>query len=430
MAHDVFISYSSSDKPIADAACAVLEQHGIRCWIAPRDILAGMDWSGAIIDAIGECRAMVLIFSAKSNESEQVKREVATVVGESKPIVPFRLEAVSLSKHMRYFISTPHWLDALQPPLEQHLERLAETVGLLLGIELNKRSVELMEVQSAPRGFSFDTRDSAKGELCGKEAYGTDAHNPFEADRLSLQITSGPQVRNVCLLARRKVHLGKHRHNDIVLRVLPPSNENDLLSNQLSRHHAALSIENGTVIWQNLNCQNGTLVEGQLIDAEVELSLHHGEAICPAGVVSMACDIYVDDILPDPSPYQRFAERIGLPATIEPAGTIGAVRLRRTDNLSGLEQYIVFARAIYIGRDATCPVLLSDSSVASKHALIINLGGALWLEPVQREVPTLINGNHLRLGQITALRPGTTIQLGEAKVSVGVYKQYYIDFDT
>lgn len=130
---------------------------------------------------------------------------------------------IAVETYALLYFEHQHWLDALQPPLEQHLERLAETVGLLLGIELNKRSVELMEVQSAPRGFSFDTRDSAKGELCGKEAYGTDAHNPFEADRLSLQITSGPQVRNVCLLARRKVHLGKHRHNDIVLRVLPPS---------------------------------------------------------------------------------------------------------------------------------------------------------------------------------------------------------------
>lgn len=41
--HDVFISYASSDKPVADAVCAALEQRGIRCWIAPRDILPGLD---------------------------------------------------------------------------------------------------------------------------------------------------------------------------------------------------------------------------------------------------------------------------------------------------------------------------------------------------------------------------------------------------
>jgi hypothetical protein len=37
--HDVFISYSSKDKTVADSVCAKLEQEKISCWIAPRDIL-------------------------------------------------------------------------------------------------------------------------------------------------------------------------------------------------------------------------------------------------------------------------------------------------------------------------------------------------------------------------------------------------------
>ena len=39
VAYDVFISYSSKDKHVADAVCVALEQHGIRCWLAPRDIV-------------------------------------------------------------------------------------------------------------------------------------------------------------------------------------------------------------------------------------------------------------------------------------------------------------------------------------------------------------------------------------------------------
>ena len=38
VAHDVFISYAHEDKPMADALCATLEQNGLRCWIAPRDV--------------------------------------------------------------------------------------------------------------------------------------------------------------------------------------------------------------------------------------------------------------------------------------------------------------------------------------------------------------------------------------------------------
>ena len=52
VAHDVFISYSSQDKPVADAVCAGLEAAKIRCWIAPRDVRPGMDYASEIIEAI------------------------------------------------------------------------------------------------------------------------------------------------------------------------------------------------------------------------------------------------------------------------------------------------------------------------------------------------------------------------------------------
>ena len=40
MAHDVFISYSRKDKPVADGVVARLENKGIRCWIVQRNIIA------------------------------------------------------------------------------------------------------------------------------------------------------------------------------------------------------------------------------------------------------------------------------------------------------------------------------------------------------------------------------------------------------
>ena len=132
MTHDVFISYCTDDKPVADAACATLETHGTRCWIAPRDILPGTDWGEAIVDAIHESKAMLLVFSSRANASPQIKREVERAVNRGIPLIPVRVEDAMPSKSLEYFISTPHWLDALTPPLEQHLQRLAETVAILL----------------------------------------------------------------------------------------------------------------------------------------------------------------------------------------------------------------------------------------------------------------------------------------------------------
>ncbi len=61
MGHDVIISYSANDKPTADAVCAKLEERGIRCWIAPRDILPGADYAASIISGIDSAKIMVLI---------------------------------------------------------------------------------------------------------------------------------------------------------------------------------------------------------------------------------------------------------------------------------------------------------------------------------------------------------------------------------
>jgi Flp pilus assembly protein TadD len=132
MAHDVFVSYAHQDRTVANAVCATLEAHGIRCWIAPRDILPGSDWGAAIIDAIQESKVMVLVFSSGSNESEQIKREVERTVHQGIAVIPFRIEDVLPNKTLEYFISTQHWLDALTPPLEDHLNHLAETIRVLL----------------------------------------------------------------------------------------------------------------------------------------------------------------------------------------------------------------------------------------------------------------------------------------------------------
>jgi len=132
MPHDVIISYATIDKPIADAVCAKLEERGIRCWIAPRDILAGMDYAEAIISAIDSAKIMVLIFSSHANASKHVMREAERAVHDGYPIIPVRIEDVQPNPSLQYYISAQHWLDALTPPLEQHILKLAETVSVLL----------------------------------------------------------------------------------------------------------------------------------------------------------------------------------------------------------------------------------------------------------------------------------------------------------
>ena len=132
MAHDVFISYSARDRTTADAVCATLEAQRMRCWIAPRDVLAGMNYAEALMEAIGESRIMVLVFSSHSNRSQQVINEIEAAVNRGIPILPFRIENVPPTGPLEFHIRSRHWLDAWTPPLRRHLDRLAETVEVLL----------------------------------------------------------------------------------------------------------------------------------------------------------------------------------------------------------------------------------------------------------------------------------------------------------
>lgn len=133
MAYDVFISHSSKDKPIADGVCATLEQNGLRCWIAPRDIVPGEEWSTAIVRALEQVKVFVLVLSHAANESHQISREVERAVHNSLPIIPYRIENIRPTDALEYFISTPHWLDAFSPPVEQHAQALAAAIKRLLG---------------------------------------------------------------------------------------------------------------------------------------------------------------------------------------------------------------------------------------------------------------------------------------------------------
>jgi len=133
MAHDVFISYSSTNKPVADAICAGLEAEKLRCWIAPRDVLPGQNYGESIVHAIAGCKVMVLVFSEATNVSQAVIREAERAMHNSKPIIPFRIEDTPMSPGLEFFLASCHWLDALQPPMDAHIAHLARSVKGLIG---------------------------------------------------------------------------------------------------------------------------------------------------------------------------------------------------------------------------------------------------------------------------------------------------------
>jgi ABC-type phosphate/phosphonate transport system substrate-binding protein len=138
MPHDVFISYSSKDRVIADAIVSNFEKNGIRCWYAPRDIGPGDDWGEAITKAINASTVFLLIFSGNANTSKHVLDELYYSLNEEKIIIPFRVENLDPSGAMRLHLSSLHWLNAYDPSWEAHIDRLFEAVSANLAKEISQ----------------------------------------------------------------------------------------------------------------------------------------------------------------------------------------------------------------------------------------------------------------------------------------------------
>ena len=132
MAHDVFISYSHFDKAIADTLCEAIEKTGVRCWIAPRDIAPGQDWPEAISNAIVLSRIMLLVFSAHSNASRDVSRELVLASNSNLIIIPFKIAAIEPEPGKQYYLARTHWFEAGDPPTQTQIEALSRHVKSFL----------------------------------------------------------------------------------------------------------------------------------------------------------------------------------------------------------------------------------------------------------------------------------------------------------
>ena len=171
--HDVFISYSSKNKNVADAIVADLESHGIRCWYAPRGIMPGQEWATAISDAMAEAAVFVLIYTDESNKSKQVMNEVAMAFKLERVIVPFKLSEDLMNPELEYYLNRVHWLDALTPPLEESIKKLREHVGMIL-----QKTEKAPESEESPEKISEDIAEIVKNAKTGDRA--TSARELYE----------------------------------------------------------------------------------------------------------------------------------------------------------------------------------------------------------------------------------------------------------
>lgn len=124
----VFISYASPDAVVAKTLCAALEAAAIPCWIAPRDVKAGALYADAIVRAISDAKALVLVLSASAIASSHVGKEVERASSKKRPILALRIDATPLTPAFEYFLSESQWVEAQAGNMEAAYARLIESI--------------------------------------------------------------------------------------------------------------------------------------------------------------------------------------------------------------------------------------------------------------------------------------------------------------
>lgn len=81
---DCFISHSSSDQKFVEKLYTDLQQRGVRCWYAPKNLPIGAKTRQALDDAIRSNERLVVVLSRESIGSAWVEKEVETAFEEER----------------------------------------------------------------------------------------------------------------------------------------------------------------------------------------------------------------------------------------------------------------------------------------------------------------------------------------------------------
>jgi hypothetical protein len=158
MSTDIFISFASQDRKVASTLCTSLENRGFNCWIATRDILPGENFQTSIVQAIRRAKIMLLVFTANSNNSQEMTKELAIASQQKLIVIPLRVEDVAPSDAFAYEFATRQWID-LFADWEFALDQLCQRIGNAISYQGARSPAEAKIDESAPQAAPETTEE-------------------------------------------------------------------------------------------------------------------------------------------------------------------------------------------------------------------------------------------------------------------------------
>ncbi|MHB8647543.1 MAG: toll/interleukin-1 receptor domain-containing protein, partial [Thermomicrobiales bacterium] len=127
----VFVSYASADRDRVMPVVAALRRAGVPVWLDQHAIAGGENYALEIADAIAGCAALVLLCSAASLASRNVKQEIALAWKYERPYLPLLLEPVAIPRDIEYWLEAAQWIEVLDTPEAHWLPQIVTALAPL-----------------------------------------------------------------------------------------------------------------------------------------------------------------------------------------------------------------------------------------------------------------------------------------------------------
>ena len=277
-------------------------------------------------------------------------------------------------------------------------------------------------------GLSYDEDLSRQAGLGGpKEIEVVSTPDGGEAiDRLSLVIGEGVEAQRVLVLGKAAVSLGRRREdNEIVLRRLPRSKENDSLTLQVGGRHVTLTVNPRGLFLADNKTLNGTLLNDRPVKGEQAIPLDQPSEVDVAKAFRLRLIPFLEARDGPKVAAGRYA-RLGQPdETWLAAEKLGlrSLVIQRSDNPGQNEKYILVFRWFELGHGLGSEVVLPSACSARRCMRIVRIGGRFWLENLADEDCVSAGRATVPRGSACPLRRGTTLGCDAVTLHAEPYRQ-------
>jgi hypothetical protein len=249
-------------------------------------------------------------------------------------------------------------------------------------------------------------------------------------ERAGLVLDDAWAPGRILLLGQQQVRFGRQREvNDVVLRFVPKSPENDEKTGRISREQMALSLQADGLVLTDLSSGQTTRLNGKPVGPRGAAVPLDRPSDVDAGALRLRVWPFLDGgraagadsaarytLLGGPDEVWRTAERLGL----------RSVRVDRVGNAAEDESYLLVYRWAGIGRSEANEVPLPGAELEDVAVRLVRLGRQLWVESLSGRGVVRAGGAEVGHGFAGPLSVGLPIQVGPIPGRVTEFAQFAI----